>query len=387
MGKPTIYKNVRAASKNSIELRFAYPDPKTEQRERVKMQPTPANLKRAFAHLVMINDAIADGSFDYAKTFPNSKRAALYTNTGQVYVYLKSWLSRQAHIKSGTYNFYNHIIEGQVKDSTIAEMRLVDLTWSHVRDWVSDMNVKPKTRSGRLTPLRSALDDAVDDGIIPSNPLTGRKLKQQSVIIPSEASRIDPFSWQEREAINQAASRQFGLMLTFSFFTGLRPEEIRGLTWDRVDFIGRTVLIDRVITDASLGKFEPPKTQHSYRTVDLVEPAFDALVSYKQYSFLGGHLIFLNPNTGQPYSTTNKIRTQWISVLKKAGVRYRVPYQTRHTYASTSLAVGEDLAYIAKQMGHSDISVTLKYYARFVKNTGVKHGSKVEQAYKNSLAV
>ena len=84
MGKPTIYKNVRAASKNSIELRFAYPDPKTEQRERVKMQPTPANLKRAFAHLVMINDAIADGSFDYAKTFPNSKRAALYTNTGQV---------------------------------------------------------------------------------------------------------------------------------------------------------------------------------------------------------------------------------------------------------------------------------------------------------------
>ena len=68
-------------------------------------------------------------------------------------------------------------------------------------------------------------------------------------------------------------------------------------------------------------------------------------------------------------------------------MRYQVPYQTRHTYASTSLAVGEDLAYIAKQMGHSDISVTLKYYARFVKNTGVKHGSKVEEAYKNSLAV
>ena len=175
-------------------------------------------------------------------------------------------------------------------------------------------------------------------------------------------------------------------MLIVSFFTGMRPEEMRGLTWDRVDFVGRTVLIDRVITDASLGKFEPPKTQHSYRTVDLVGPAFDALVAYKQYSFLQGHLIFMNPQTGRPYSTTNKIRAQWISVLKKAGVRYRVPYQTRHTYASTSLAVGEDLAYIAKQMGHSDISVTLKYYARFIQNTGVKHGSKVEEAYQKTLA-
>jgi integrase len=386
MGRQTVYKNVRAVTKSSIEIRFAYPDPKTEQRERLKLEPTPANLKRAFAHLVLINDAIADGSFDYAKTFPNSKRAPLYTNTGLVYPYLKSWLARQVHIKSGTYVFYKRIIEGLVKGSVLEETRLVDLTWAKVRDWAIDMDVKPKTRSGRLTPLRSALDDAVDDGIIPSNPLTGRKLKQQTVIIPSEASRIDPFSWQEREAINKAATRQFGLMLIVSFFTGMRPEEMRGLTWDRVDFVGRTVLIDRVITDASLGKFEPPKTQHSYRTVDLVGPAFDALMAYKQYSFLQGHLIFMNPQTGRPYSTTNKIRAQWISVLKKAGVRYRVPYQTRHTYASTSLAVGEDLAYIAKQMGHSDISVTLKYYARFIQNTGVKHGSKVEEAYQKTLS-
>ena len=45
------------------------------------------------------------------------------------------------------------------------------------------------------------------------------------------------------------------------------------------------------------------------------------------------------------------------------------------------LNAGEDLGYIAQQMGHADISVTLKYYARFIKNTGVKHGSKLEAAY------
>ena len=113
------------------------------------------------------------------------------------------------------------------------------------------------------------------------------------------------------------------------------------------------------------------------------------LKAYKEYSFIKANppndLVFMNPLTSQPWSTTNKIRAQWKQALKKAGVRYRVPYQTRHTYASTMLAVGEDLTYIAKQMGHADSSTTLKYYARFIQQTGVKHGSKLEAAYQNQL--
>ena len=92
-------------------------------------------------------------------------------------------------------------------------------------------------------------------------------------------------------------------------------------------------------------------------------------------------IVFVNPNTGNPWSSTNSIRDQWVDVLRKAGVRYRVPYQTRHTYASTMLQVGEDLEYVAEQMGHETSITTLKHYARFIKNTGVKHGSKLEAAY------
>ncbi|MDB9958716.1 tyrosine-type recombinase/integrase [Oceanospirillaceae bacterium] len=67
--------------------------------------------------------------------------------------------------------------------------------------------------------------------------------------------------------------------------------------------------------------------------------------------------------------------------MKKVGVCNRVPYQTRHTFASQMMAAGEDHGFIAQQMGHADIGVTLKYYARFIKNTGGKHGSKLEAAY------
>ena len=134
MGRQKSYRGVRAASESSIEIRFAYPDSKTEQRERIQLEPTPGNLERAFVHLSQIKYAIKQGTFDYAKTFPKSKRADLYTNRTLLYTYLKSWLVRQAHIKSGTRVFYNRIIEGQVKGSSLQEARVADLTWSMVRD-------------------------------------------------------------------------------------------------------------------------------------------------------------------------------------------------------------------------------------------------------------
>lgn len=66
----------------------------------------------------------------------------------------------------------------------------------------------------------------------------------------------------------------------------------------------------------------------------------------------------------------NKIikESAWIPALKKAGVRYRNPYQTRHTYASMMLSAGENLAWVSNQMGHSDVLITARTYARWISN-------------------
>ena len=53
---------------------------------------------------------------------------------------------------------------------------------------------------------------------------------------------------------------------------------------------------------------------------------------------------------------------------KKAKVRYRSPYQCRHTYASMMLSSGENILWVSQQMGHKDSSATLKKYARFIES-------------------
>ena len=54
------------------------------------------------------------------------------------------------------------------------------------------------------------------------------------------------------------------------------------------------------------------------------------------------------------------------SSLKRLGMRYREPYQTRHTYASLQLMEGVNAVYIARQMGHAKEQMLFKVYGRWI---------------------
>ncbi len=68
-----------------------------------------------------------------------------------------------------------------------------------------------------------------------------------------------------------------------------------------------------------------------------------------------GQEVFHSPRTSAPWEGDDAIRkTAWVYALKKTGLRYRRPYQTRHTYASMMLTAGENPVWVAAQMGHRD---------------------------------
>ena len=58
----------------------------------------------------------------------------------------------------------------------------------------------------------------------------------------------------------------------------------------------------------------------------------------------------------------------WEPVLKRLGVRYRPPYQMRHTFATLAISVGENINWVARMLGHKSPVVTLEKYNRFVPN-------------------
>ena len=136
------------------------------------------------------------------------------------------------------------------------------------------------------------------------------------------------------------------------FFTGLRTSEGIGLRWDSIDFRTKEMRI----TGGNVYDEETDTTKTSKaRTVLLNELALEALQRQKAHTFLEGGHVFRDPKTGLPwkYRTITDVRGFWEITLKQLGIRYRRPYNMRHTYATIGLMSGARPAFLADQLGHS----------------------------------
>ena len=118
------------------------------------------------------------------------------------------------------------------------------------------------------------------------------------------------------------------------------------------------------------------------REVKILQPAMHALIAQKQHTYLANKEIFQNPKTNDVWVGDRPIRQGvWKPALRRAKVKYRRPYQTRHTYASMMLTAGESLPWLAKQLGHSSIITTTSIYAKFIKDAIPDAGEKAVEMF------
>lgn len=172
---------VRVVSKSTIEISFTYQGQRC--RERLKLKPTPANLKRAERHRAAIVDAIDKGTFDYTVTFPNSKNAKEFAaQSGDVYSlksYLSQWLKHKKEgISASTYNDYKKIINNTLIPA-FGHLALMDLKRKHIKEWGRTQACSNKRIGNILSPLRTALTEAVEDEMVEHNPLQGWTYKRK----------------------------------------------------------------------------------------------------------------------------------------------------------------------------------------------------------------
>lgn len=373
---------VRAVSETTIEIAFTYRGVRC--RERLKLKPTPANLKAASRHREAILDAIAHGTFDYSVTFPDSPRAILFSlQPGRAITikeYLDGWLKQISdQLKTSTWNDYRKTINNHLIPA-FGHIHLSELKRTHIKEWASDLEVSNKRIANLLSPLRVALQEAVDDELIESNPLYGWTYKRR--LPPKSTDDIDPFTPDEQIAIMDKLVGQGRNLIQFAFWTGLRTSELVALEWGDIDWPRGMVRISRAHTQAA-HEAETTKTRAGVRDVKLLPLALDALKMQKQHSMLHpSERVFLNPRTDEPWTGDQPIRrTLWTHALKRAGVRYRRPYQTRHTYASMMLSAGESPLWVAQQMGHSDWTMIARVYGRWIPDADPNAGDKAVEIF------
>ena len=374
---------VRAVSDTSIQIQFRYKG--LLCRERIKAQPTNANLLKAEVFRLEILSAITNGTFDYAVTFPKSKNASKFvslvdTDSTTIKTYLTKWLDNEIHhVKSSTHDGYTKIINRHI--TRWGHIRLVDLNYNHLIEWCRSCESSNKTIANNLSVLNIALVAAKKEGLIKINPLDDFTFERKE---PPKKDLVDPFTQDEQEAIVAASPGHLGNLIQFAFWTGMRTSELCALRWSDINWDKSKIRVERAKTQYA-DEDETTKTFAGTRQVKLLSPALDALNRQKELTFKNERRIerhiFLNPFNELPWKGDDPIRKAWSIALRKAGVRYRNPYQTRHTYASLMLSAGELLPWISSQMGHSTTAQTTKAYARYIDDSLSDAGEKAVEMF------
>lgn len=371
---------VKAASASSIEITFMFRGVRC--RERIALKPTPPNLKRAEQHRAAILYAIQCGTFDYRTTFPGSPRAALFAEyKGEVLTveqHLETWLSgMKPHVKASTWSGYEKDV--RILIAALGAERLADLNRPRIKQWCQGLTCGNKRIANLLSVLRTALASAVDDELIEANPI--REWTYERKEAPREKDDVDPFTGEEQAAILLELDGQGANLIRFALWTGLRTSELVALDWGDIDWLRGEIRVRRAMTQAA-DEPEETKTRAGDRRVKILPPAMDALQAQKGHTFLKGQEVFQNPRTGERWAGDQPIRkTLWAHALKRAGVRYRRPYQTRHTYASMMLSAGEHPMWVAQQMGHSDWSMISRVYGKWIPDAAPDAGSKAVRLF------
>lgn len=369
---------VRAISPSSIQIDFTYRGARC--RERIKLPPNPRNIRLCENLLGQIRIEIEKGVFDYAAHFPTSKRARQViekpATLDDMKTVLDRWLaSKENELEHSTIIGYSRIVKN-ILIPRIGTVALRDFDRAQLRDLVASFGatVTAKRINNVLGPLRGALDDAVDDDLIKANPMDSFKVRRRAKVNAPE--EVDPFSPSEVLAILAACDdAQVRNYCQFNFASGLRTSEMIGLCWSDIDWSRGTVKIRRAWV---MGKMKAPKTDSGVREVSLVAPALAALKAQRAHTLLAGEFVFHDPKTNARWGSDQTIRAgSWQRTLKKAGIRYRYPYQMRHTFASQALSAGENVMWVARQMGHRDWTITAKKYARWIPSIVPDAGDKL----------
>ncbi len=229
-----------------------------------------------------------------------------------------------------------------------------------------DSGLSPRTVEYLHAILRTALNQAVEWRIIPSNPAMRAKPPR----VPR--AEIEPFTVAEAQRILAAVEgHRLGALYGAAFALGLRQGEALGLPWSALDFEAPSVTITQALqrVDGKV-RFVEPKNDRSRRTIPLPETVRQALLKHRarqaEERRLAGtrwkeHGLVFASSIGTPLHPRNVLR-HFHETLKALGIPRRRFHDLRHTAATLLIAQGVPARVIMHILGHSQISTTLDVY-------------------------
>ena len=273
--------------------------------------------------------------------------------------YAEAWKAAQVHRPSTSeqvqYHLDNHILPA-FGDRELASIRPTEIQ-AFVRS--RGESLSPATVEVIYRYLSAIFKAAVRDRAVGFNPCDGTKLAraEQRLVVPLETEQV--------LCLVDALPDHLRATAVLAAGAGLRQGEVLGLTGDRVDFLRRSLTIDRQLVTLARQPLTlaPPKTEASVRKVPMPDFVSSALAAHMAEHPAGEWGLLFTDRQGRPIPR-NRFGETWRAAVAKAKIgRPARFHDLRHYYASLLIRHGESVKVVQARLGHSSASETLDTYA------------------------
>ncbi len=296
---------------------------------------------------------------------------------------LADWLEHavRPRVTDKTYSNYQSTVERHIRPD-LGPIQVQKLTVARVQAYHARLRgegVGARTRQLCHLHLTQALDYAMTLGVVPRNVARA---------IPRARWRPGQMKhWTRDEARRflgiAATGSTFGPLWHLALGTGMRRGELLGVRWQDVRLdAGYLTVRQAVIVVRGHPQVTEPKTATSVRTIYLPPTVRDHLAAHREAqrerrerrerdgspgggpSRDTGDFVFATRDGG--VINPDNLDYDFAKLIERAGVpRIRI-HDLRHTYATLALEQGIPVKVVSENLGHADISTTLRTYAHVI---------------------
>ena len=226
---------------------------------------------------------------------------------------------------------------------------------------------------------RSALEKAVQEELIRTNPAVGCKLP------PKRGREMQVLGREElqRFLIQAQAEGYFELFL-LDLCTGLRRGELLALQWDDLDFKTGALTVNKQVYEVK-GQLQVsvPKTRASIRRLVLPPGVVEVLRAYRET--VDSRWMFPSPVKEDMPMTPGAVRRRLQIILERAGCKRIRFHDLRHTFATLSLESGMDVKTLSAMLGHVSAATTLDIYTHVTGDMQTEAAAKIDRGLGNEV--